>query len=99
MEKQCYEEEVQPYLKTDYTLIRIIEKDGKNKQNKSVIDNQMFTESYEIATRFNHYFVNVINLAHKIHTNIDPLSYIITNRYTLSMLYIETRSIECLILS
>ena len=72
-------------LRKSWNVIKgIIGKEGKNKQNKSakfIIDNKTSTDSYEIANHFNNSFLNVgTNLTSKIHSNIDPLSYITKNK-------------------
>ena len=91
-------------LRKSWNVIKdIIGKEGKNKQNKSakfIIDNKTSTDSYEIANHFNNYFLNVgTNLTSKINSNIDPLSYITKNKYTLSIPYIEETEVLNALLS
>ena len=77
-------------LRKSWNVIKdIIGKEGKNKSAKFIIDNKTSTDSYEIANHFINYFFNVgTNLASKIHSNIDPLSYIIKKQiHTFDSLY------------
>ena len=77
-------------------------KAGKNNcaNTEFIIQGNVISDTNEIAKYFNNYFVNIgKSLSDKIHSNVDPLTYLIPNEHNLVLPIIQEIEVRNIIMA
>ena len=91
-------------LRKSWKVLRQILGLKAGKQNctnfEFIIHGNVVNDTCEVATHFNDYFVNIgKSLSDKIHSDIDPLTYVVSNEHNLVLPIIQEQEVRNIIMS